>query len=64
VAEDDLREYLRSTDGAAAEPWQLVTLASIRRHLGRPLPISAYVVLRRAVATQDDLASQPLSEKP
>jgi len=63
VAEDDLREYLRSTDGLAAEPWQLVTLASIRRNLGHSLPVRAYAALRSAIAKQDDLAPPALDEK-
>lgn len=47
---DDLAMYLQTADARAAEFWQLVALAALRRHLGRAFTPRGYARLRRALA--------------
>jgi hypothetical protein len=56
---DDLAAYLESPDGAAAEYWQAVALAGLRRHVGRPLSAATYACVRAALA---EAAAAPQDE--
>ena len=48
-SESDLDQYLLSSDASAAEGWQLIALASLRRASGRPFTQRRYEALRQAL---------------
>ena len=60
---DDVGHYLLSSDAAAADPWHLIALASLRRAHGRPISQGRYEALRQAlVRSADDLSPAGLRQ--